>query len=46
MKRSGEMAEIDRRVEQELLKVKTEIKIDGKWTEVAIEQLDNMEVQT
>ena len=40
MKRSGEMDEIDRRVEQELTKVKTEIKIDGKWTEVSLDQLD------
>lgn len=39
MKRSGEMNEIDRQVERELAKVKTEIKIDGKWTEVSIDQL-------
>ncbi len=43
MKRSGEMDEIDRRVEQELTKVKTEIKIDGKWTEVTVDQLDKAE---
>ncbi len=43
MKRSGEMNEIDRRVEQELTKVKTEIKIDGKWTEVTVDQLDKLE---
>lgn len=34
MKRSGEMDQIDRYVEKELERVKTEIKIDGKWTEV------------
>jgi protein subunit release factor B len=43
MKRSGEMDEIERKVEQELAKVKTEIKIDGKWTEVTIDQLDKTE---
>ena len=43
MKRSGEMDEIDRRVELELTKVKTEIKIDGKWTEVTVDQLDKAE---
>jgi protein subunit release factor B len=40
MKRSGEMDEVDRRVEQELTKVKLEVKIDGKWTEVTVDQLD------
>ena len=34
MKRSGEMADVERRVEQELTKVKTEIKIDNVWYEV------------
>jgi protein subunit release factor B len=43
MKKSGEMDEIDRQVERELTKVKTEIKIDGKWTEVTVEQLDKLE---
>jgi len=36
--------EIERSVEQELQKVKLEIKIDGKWTEVQPHQLvDNPE---
>ena len=43
MKRSGEMAEIERKVQQELTKVKTEIKIDGVWTEVSVSQLSNGE---
>jgi protein subunit release factor B len=43
MKRSGEMDDIDRQVENELTKVKTEIKIDGKWTEVEISQLSSGE---
>lgn len=34
MKRTGELLEIERSVERELLKTKIEIKIDGKWTEV------------
>ncbi len=40
MKRSGEMDEIDRYVERELAKVKTEVRIDGKWTEVNVSELD------
>lgn len=43
MKRSGEMNEIERSVERELTKVKTEIKIDGVWTEVTVDQLDKVE---
>jgi protein subunit release factor B len=39
MRRTGELMEIERRVEQELTKVKTEVKIDGKWTEVNPQQL-------
>ena len=39
MRRSGEMAEIERRVEEDLRKVKTEIRIDGRWTEVSVNQL-------
>lgn len=39
MRRTGELLEIERKVEQELTKVKTEIKIDGKWTEVTVDQL-------
>ena len=43
MKRSGEMDEVDRYVEKELTKVKTEIKIDGKWAEVPVDQLSHGE---
>lgn len=44
MKRSGQLAEIERSVEQELQNVKLEIKIDGRWTEVKPHQLvDNPE---
>lgn len=43
MKRSGEMDEIDREVEKQLTKVKTEIKIDGKWAEVSVNQLSHGE---
>lgn len=43
MKRSGEMDEIDRYVENELTKIKTEIKIDGKWAEVSVDQLSHGE---
>jgi len=39
MKRTGELNEIERRVEEELRKVKTEIRIDGRWTEVSVDQL-------
>lgn len=39
MRRSGELMEIERKVEQELTKVKTEIKIDGRWTQVRVDQL-------
>lgn len=39
MRRTGEMMEIERRVEQELAKVKTEIRIDGRWVEVRADQL-------
>jgi len=39
MKRTGEMNEIERRVEEELRRVKTEIRIDGRWTEVRPDQL-------
>lgn len=39
MRRSGEMADIERKVEADLRKVRTEIKIDGKWTEVHVDQL-------
>jgi len=39
MKRSGQMDEIERKVEQDLKKVKLEIKIDDRWTEVSPDQL-------
>lgn len=39
MKRTGQQLEIDRKIEQDLKKVKLEIKIDGKWTEVRPDQL-------
>lgn len=39
LRRSGEMAEIERRVEEDLKKVRTEIKIDGRWTQVRVDQL-------
>jgi hypothetical protein len=34
MKRCGILDEIDRKVAEEMTKVKIEIRIDGKWTEV------------
>jgi len=39
MKRSGELDQIEFQVEQELRRVRTEIKIDGVWTEVRPDQL-------
>jgi protein subunit release factor B len=39
MKRTGEMNEIDRQVEEAMRQVKTEIRIDGRWTEVRPDQL-------
>lgn len=39
MRRNGEMAEIERKVEEDLRKVKTEIRVDGRWTEVSVNQL-------
>lgn len=39
MRRTGELLAIESAVERELMKVKTEIKIDGKWTEVKVDQL-------
>jgi len=39
MKRTGEMNEIERQVEQAMRQVKTEIRIDGRWTEVHPDQL-------
>lgn len=40
MKRCGILDEIDRYVEQELKKVRLEIRVNGKWTEVTEDQLD------
>lgn len=34
MKRMGTLAQIDRTVEQELKRIKVEIRVDDKWTEV------------
>ena len=39
MKRTGEHYEIERQIQASLNKVKVEVKIDGKWTEVSLEQL-------
>ena len=34
LRRTGMMADLDRKIAEELSKVKIEIRIDGKWTEV------------
>jgi hypothetical protein len=34
MRRNGEMTQIEQEIEKELKKVKTEIRIDSKWTKV------------
>lgn len=39
MRRTGEMALIDAAVKKSLAFVKTETKVDGKWTETPVEQL-------
>lgn len=39
MRRTGEMLAIEQAVEREMQKIKTEIKIDGRWTEVRADQL-------
>jgi protein subunit release factor B len=39
MKRTGEHYEVERQIQASLNKVKVEVKIDGKWTEVTIDQL-------
>lgn len=39
MKRTGEHLEIERQITESLTKVKLEVKIDGKWTEVTASQL-------
>ena len=39
MKRTGAHFEMERKIEQDLKKVKLEIKVDGKWTEVTADQL-------
>jgi hypothetical protein len=38
-RRTGELLEAERRLEQELRRVKIEVKIDGKWHEVTADQL-------
>lgn len=39
LRRTGMMADLDRKIAEELSKVKIEIRIDGKWTEVQESQL-------
>ncbi len=39
MKRTGQQLEFERWLEKELTKIKIEIKIDGKWTEVKAHML-------
>ena len=39
LRRTGMMDQIDRAVEHELTKIKLEIRIDGRWTEVKESQL-------
>ena len=39
MRRTGELLAIEQYVERELTKVKTEVKIDGKWVEVSVADL-------
>jgi protein subunit release factor B len=39
MKRTGEHYEVERQIQASLNKVKVEVKIDGKWTEVSMNQL-------
>jgi protein subunit release factor B len=34
LRKSGEMEQIETKVKKSLLEVKTEVKVDGKWTEV------------
>ena len=39
MKRTGEHYEVERQIQESLNKVKVEVKIEGKWTEVSMDQL-------
>lgn len=39
MKRTGEYLEAERQLEKSLTKVRLEVKIDGRWTEVRADQL-------
>lgn len=39
MKRTGEHYEVERQIQASLNRVKVEVKIDGKWTEVTMDQL-------
>ena len=39
MKRTGEHYEVERQIQASLNKVKVEVKIDGKWTQVNMDQL-------
>ena len=38
-RRTGVLLEAERRLEQELRRIKIEVRIDGKWTEVTADQL-------
>jgi hypothetical protein len=44
LRRTGEAARIDAEVERELKKVKLEVRVDGKWTEVTEAELSKEEV--
>lgn len=49
MKRMGILDEIDRKVERELLNIKIEIRVDGKWVEVKehmlVDDPDNFRIE-
>lgn len=40
IRRNGELNRIEKEIQESLKKVKIEIKIDGKWTEVSVDDLD------
>ena len=39
MRQTGKLEELERTVQRELKKVKLEVRIDGKWTEVSESEL-------
>jgi protein subunit release factor B len=43
LKRNGKMAQIDSEVAREMKKIKLEVKVDGKWTEVKESELSDSE---